>query len=1093
MIRLFKVICVVTTLLAANSAFTQVLYKNGRLPIYNIDPSEYEAQNPQNHRALKGSDGKVYIANSSGILIHEGSFIRRIGGSEAKFLNLIEFNSTIYAGGENELGYIKIDETGNYQFISFKNSLPDSLKAFGKINKIINLGAYVVFIGGQHLFYFQSFELKKVIPIEDYYTSFGYEKEEYLVSRSGKLFRITQTDVEKINIDHSLEGFKIFFEYNHKLFAFYGELIYSFDISENSLTNEIVRPLPSILNGSNSTFIREINNYLFVATDKSGLIILDKDFNLVKSINSRNHGLNSNYVRDVYLDECGLLWLSLDNGLAVLDLYSHTSFYGKQEGISEAIGDMSIVNGELFGMSSQGILKYSRKSDIGFTPLGISDGEVWNSASIYLNDENYLMVSTNNTIELLKNGKFVNVGSGLPYDICQSKHDPNRIWVGDDSGFQTFYWNGRNFKPEYQNKSGFVVLSIVSDDKKNIWLSTRIGGVMRIDEDSLDSMKIANPIFYDSTNGLPNSNFFYPYFENNTLYIASTKGIYEFNQSSSSFYKSDDFKSSLNIQDRSIRNISSLPDNRLWVSSIIESDDNKFESGIINREGEWIYEAVKDINSGVVYSVSYDSILDEIWVGTSDGIFRVKNLNDRLFNTFQADVAEFKIDPDSVIFGGALIKDKKESILQYSKKTMRFRFGANNYYRKFDLRFQYKLDGFDDDWSEWSPENEASYTNLPGGNYKMRVKAMDYFDNISEEGSFEFTILPPWYLTPWAYFLYFIGFVGFVYGAVRVSTISLQRIIKENTKEIVAQKEEIEKKNDVLEVQKGRIEKQNLNILDSIRYAKRIQLATLPSKTKMETALEKSWVMYRPKDIVSGDFYWLDNVQVDGKDGEKVVFSAVDCTGHGVPGAFMSIIGFNGLNRVVREYRLTKPSDIMDRLNEIITTSLNQQGSQSDEIKDGMDMSLCCLDRSTMTLEYAGANNSIYIIRKEGEQLDANGEKLEAVLNSDGFDLFEIKADKQPIGAFENRKSFKNHEIKVKENDMVILFTDGYADQFGGPKGKKFFYKPFKRLLLNVAQEDMKTQFERVQFTFDEWISYPDKNGEAQEQIDDICVIGVRV
>ncbi|MEQ9148242.1 MAG: SpoIIE family protein phosphatase, partial [Cytophagales bacterium] len=168
-------------------------------------------------------------------------------------------------------------------------------------------------------------------------------------------------------------------------------------------------------------------------------------------------------------------------------------------------------------------------------------------------------------------------------------------------------------------------------------------------------------------------------------------------------------------------------------------------------------------------------------------------------------------------------------------------------------------------------------------------------------------------------------------------------------------------------------------------------------------------------------------------------------------------------------------------------------GTQREELKDGMDMSLCSLDRKNLKLEYAGAHNSLYVIRKGEEKLILNGEEYPSIMNDKGHNLFEIKADKQPIGAFENRKNFTNHEIQLIKNDMIILFTDGYADQFGGPKGKKFFYKPFKRLLLSIADEDVKKQHEIIENTFNDWISYPDSGGDAHEQVDDICVIGVRV
>ncbi len=257
---------------------------------------------------------------------------------------------------------------------------------------------------------------------------------------------------------------------------------------------------------------------------------------------------------------------------------------------------------------------------------------------------------------------------------------------------------------------------------------------------------------------------------------------------------------------------------------------------------------------------------------------------------------------------------------------------------------------------------------------------------------------------------------------------------------------------------KAEIEEKNLNIMDSIRYAKRIQQTILPRDVFVEKHLPESFILYKPKDIVSGDFYWMEMVQ------NRVYISAVDCTGHGVPGAFVSIVGYNSLNRTLMEFKLEKPSDILIKLNDLVVDTFVRH-SDSD-VKDGMDMSLISLDIETNKIEFAGAQNPLYIVNDDG--------------------LEEIKGNKQPIGSSLEPKVFDNHEVKAKKDDMLYLFTDGYIDQFGGPKGKKFMRKRFKELLQSIHKMDVKTQKLHLDNTIKEWMV-------NEEQLDDILVIGIRV
>lgn len=282
----------------------------------------------------------------------------------------------------------------------------------------------------------------------------------------------------------------------------------------------------------------------------------------------------------------------------------------------------------------------------------------------------------------------------------------------------------------------------------------------------------------------------------------------------------------------------------------------------------------------------------------------------------------------------------------------------------------------------------------------------------------------------------------------------LEAKVIERTEEVVRQKEEIENKNQELEVL-------YTHVTDSIKYAKRIQEAILPPADMMKKYLPNSFVLFKPKDIVSGDFYWLDT-----KD-NKTLFAAVDCTGHGVPGAFMSIVGYNILKYVLSNNNFTEPALILDALNEGVSETLHH-GHEASQAKDGMDLSFCTIDYNTLELQFAGAYNPLYIIRNK--------------------ELIQIKADKFPIGYFlgDNKQKFTNHKMQLQKGDCVYIFSDGYSDQFGGPRGKKFMASNFRNLLLQIHQLPMENQKEILNKTIEDWRGVLD-------QVDDVLVIGLTI
>ncbi len=400
--------------------------------------------------------------------------------------------------------------------------------------------------------------------------------------------------------------------------------------------------------------------------------------------------------------------------------------------------------------------------------------------------------------------------------------------------------------------------------------------------------------------------------------------------------------------------------------------------------------------------------------------------------------------------------------LPYNQNQLTFNYVGINFKSQNKILYRYQLEGLEETWTPLTNKTDAVYGNLPPGNFTLKVKAINKDGVWSDTMSYSFVINPPWWQTWWfrifaaaGIILGSIGFFRYRTAALRKRQKELEDTVRERTAEVVEQKEIIEEKNK--------------EVTDSINYAKRIQLSILPPQDEMQEALKDYFVLYKPKDIVSGDFYWMTKVQVAEDKGGRhvVVFAAVDCTGHGVPGALMSIIANTLLNQTTKNAEINSPGEALTFLNNELPKNLKAQ-QKGEIIRDGMDMVMCSIDFGKNKLEFAGANNALYII-SEG--------KLE-----------EVKGDKQAISGSTDdiKKPYTNHKKQLQKGDVVYLFTDGYADQFGGPKGKKFKYKQLEDLLLAICHLPMSEQKEALDKKFEEWRG-------TLEQVDDVTVIGVRL
>lgn len=450
----------------------------------------------------------------------------------------------------------------------------------------------------------------------------------------------------------------------------------------------------------------------------------------------------------------------------------------------------------------------------------------------------------------------------------------------------------------------------------------------------------------------------------------------------------------------------------------------------------------------------------EILFGTDKGIveFSLSEIN-RQQNSPKTTLTELQLSYESVDWSEKDYDVSENGLpvelsLSYTDNTLRFFFIGVDHSSPDQVRYKWKLEGYENDWTPFSDQNMANYPSLPAGDYTFNLIACSGSGICSEEPiQYSFSINPPFWRTWWFYTLLIIAvFVG-TYFYVRQRE---QRLLEE--KEIL--ESTVEERTKELREQKEIVEHQNQHITEGIEYASNIQKAILPSEEEMTTAFNGHFVFYRPKDVVGGDFYWTHH------DGDIAWAAAVDCTGHGVSGAFMSMIGSDLLNQIIIEKKISDPAKVLEEMDKGIKLAFAQSAKEF-ESDQGMDVTLVRIDRKKNSLVFAGAQRPLFIF--------IDGE------------LTEIEGDRYSIScADEMTKSFQSHEVKYSEDSVVYLFSDGITDQFGGPKGKKFMVRRVREFLVENHINGMEEQHQALIKTFDDW------RGE-DNQIDDVMLMGIRL
>ncbi len=1100
-----KILLPTILFLFAIQASGQFFNRYGNPLITNYTPETYGG-NEQVWCVAQDDRGVMYFGtNDNGILEYDGKTWRAIPIPENKSVRSLCKGSdgVIYVGSIGEFGFLQPSENGKLYYKSLVNYIPDSIKSnLSYIYKTYWHEGKVYFCSLSMVFVYDGKTVKPVsLGKQTEYANF------FTLLANDKFFINSYLKGLRSFVDDSvlnfLPGGQTFIQKNVfsivplnadtiLLFTDNGFYLYSQGRAEkvDTPTQLAKRMAEESAIPYNAIKLSNGNIALgVVQSDWLGVVELSPDLKPV-SLVSKETGMHAGQVSEVFQYADAPLWATLyDGGIAKVEVNSAIRRFGSESGISEIIIDIVRFNNTIYLATFNGVyyLTFDSKGIPKFKPVNGINGNVW-ALSIFSppnHPQMLLAASYTDGVFEIKGHQAINLSAPLIerlgksntiqhncFALYPSRIKPGRLYIGLASGFAFMDWkNGewQNTENLFRDVVRFEIRSIVEDSKGNLWLATGSSGLYKINPDLTQVTQFGK----DKIVGLDNLQYINLYSKNDSLFILTAAGVYHFN------YQKNRFEPGGLVGEEY--------SNRSGLFKVVSVSNGYVFLCYDSINSNWVEHFVKD-SAGVWVSCSrdlkrlpnrwsdaiYADTDGTLWIGMSKELYVYNPNVKRSHNApFRALIREV-VSKDSILFGGAFyspdslrrvisLTQQSHQVprLRYHFNAMVFSFAAPYFEREEDIVYSHYLEGSDEtSWSLWDKKTEATYTNLREGKYVFHVKARNIYGDESIEATYAFEIRPPWYRTILAYIIYIILAVCLVWGIVKWNTRRLiaekerlEQIVRERTAEVVAQKEEIEQ-------QKEKIAAQNEEITSSIQYASRIQSALLTPVDQINRIFPENFILYLPRDIVSGDFYYITQV------GKLKISVVADCTGHGVPGGFMSMLGISFLTQIIGTKTNLKANEVLNELRTLVITALHQTGEIGGS-KDGMDIAIYIIDEETQTLQFAGANNPLILIRNN--------------------ELIHIKGDKMPIGIhLRGDLPFTNYEMPIQKGDVLYTFSDGYVDQFGGGDGRKFMIKHFKELLLEIHHKPMSEQRDILDETLRNW------HGDTP-RIDDVVVMGVRI
>ncbi len=781
--------------------------------------------------------------------------------------------------------------------------------------------------------------------------------------------------------------------------------------------------------------IEDKSGLLWVGTHYNGLLKIDFKPRKFGSVGKAHKNLQKEIehldCRSIYVDESNKIWLGTGGrGIKMIDqetgeLYTYAVNYSKFLKEEDKVLSMCEDSKKrLWIGTDKGIFVYYRERGT-ITEFSYADSKEYTS--------------------LLKENRI----NAIEEDF------KGNIWFG--TAFGLYVYDGYNIESYFSDRNLNTsvchdeINAIYQDSEGILWIGTS-GGVNFIDRKQDASVEFQYLQNQGDSNTLLSSNNILSIAEdsNGLIWFGTRSGVTYYDKISDTYgyYTHSD-----GLNNDMINAILCDQQSGVWLST------NKGIS-LINQKGLVYNFATSDGLPCTLFNqrAAVMSKDGRLYFGGVGGVAYV-NPDSLNYNVHQPDMVITSVE---LFRKGKKIEDFRVDqipieIKYKNSSKLKVRFAALEFTEPSKNMFQVYLEGFDDEWRPVTFENEIDFSDLPTGEYVLHIKGANS-DQVwcNTPISLPIIVRPALLMSNYAYAFYLIALVFLVQAIINYR-------IRKYRKAYKSLEEKAEDKNKI-EAQRELLSKINQSLTDSIYYAKRIQESILPAEIKFKQVLPDSFVYFRPKDLVSGDFYWLH------EEDDKLFVAAVDCTGHGVPGAFMSIIGYNMLKSIITSGIEVCPARILDRLSEEVVSTFKKDATDIKDgqktIHDGMDIALCVIDKKKRKLEFAGAFNPLYLVRNN--------------------EVVEYKSDRFPIGfQYGNDWHYTKHELAIEPNDVFYIFSDGYVDQFGGPEGKKFKYRRFRHLLLNIHKLHSDDQKAILHQKLEEWMG-------DHEQVDDIIIIGMK-
>jgi serine phosphatase RsbU (regulator of sigma subunit)/ligand-binding sensor domain-containing protein len=1086
-----KYLLLLAVLLGALSASSQNYRRFKAVPaLKNYGPNTYQAHE-QNFDITQDHNGYMYFANFAGILIYNGQNWDKIQTKSGMRVLALDTdkNGRVYAGGLYDFGYLETGPKGKSEYTSLYEQITDKpgTRNFFSVHCI---GDKTFFTASDIVYIYEKGKLTSIATENKAEASFlvdstlyvfftpdtekaGTEQKGLTIYKSGKfrpVHNATLTEPVDIQLMFSLPGSRE---------VFIGTSKQGFFSLKNDTINQINVQVNDYIVSNTLTCGSQVSQQFFaLGTLTSGVVITDLEGTILLEINNQSK-LQNQAVNSVFTDKSSLLWIATDNGISVVDLNSNMSYIDNE---------ISVLNGRI-----NTIREFQNKifmaSNEGFFYL--SGSRIKKNPSIDFTCNDFI---TYNDKALIASPKGLFTADSISarqtqiteycFSVTKSAQKPEQFYIGQTNGFIIAEYQNQNIviTEAVRNNAGDILKILEDPENKLLYLENSLGKVFVYSFESKKTQALKNNNNIVALHLLEGKN---------EIFFSSDKGLFKYSIQGDSLipYTITHKTGEINR----IGNILYLPD-----SNFIFTDGEHKNLSLYKHQSQTVEQTpFLPYQNFSIKSLMYDEKYNNIWIGGSKTVmvynYTNQNKQSIYFQPRFTSISNIKNDSLFSLEEGTETNRK----MPFSNNSLQFAFTAPYYPIVGTVKFRSFLQGFDRDTTEWTTENYRQFTNLPDKKYKLTVEAKNEYGKTIGQSVRYFEILTPVYRRWWAILIYVVLlgiavklFFDYRMKAAEKEKNALEATVRERTEEIEKSKEEIEAQRDMAY-------KQRKEIIDSINYAQRIQRAVLPSDEAIDEMLGDHFVFFKPYEIVSGDFFWMKKIK------NYVAVAAADCTGHGVPGAFMSMLGSSFLNELVTSRSLDNAAEILNRLRYKIKKSLHQEG-KFEEQKDGMDISFYLLDSETLELQFSGAYNPLYIIRhkdklsKEDYETFENNQSIKIFSNTAekadpfikkielDYVLIELKANRQPIGIYIKETDFTNTLFKLKKGDTLYNFSDGFVDQFGGETGSKFKTKRFKELLLSVQKKTLEEQKRILEQTFYRW-----KGNQAQ--IDDVIIIGYRV